>query len=281
MLDKLRVIHLYEADWNLILKYFIAHKLYKTAATQGTISTEQSGGCPNRSAIDEATKTVLLYKTCRLQRRTSGIMYNDAKACFDRVIENISNLSCMREVLPIEIAKLHNQTFKNIKYHIKHKGGIDHKPNQHSQTDPFYGVGQGSGDAGARWGLVSDCIIRAYNKQSSDAQITGPTSKLTINKKYQLFVDDSRLVALVLNGEDDTVKDILKNNTQQWEALLHATGGKLKLQKCKYCIFSWSFNSDGTVLLNDTHNVTPIQLQSSETQQLLGVARTNHHLHVL
>lgn len=196
LIDKLRVIHLYEADWNLILKYFIAHKLLKTAAHHKTIATEQSGGRPNRSAIDEATKTVMLYETCRLQRRTGGIMYNDAKACFDRIIENISNISCMREGLPIEIAKLHNQTFKNIKYYIKHRGGIGEKPNQHSDEDPFYGVGQGSGDAGTRWGLISDCIIWAYNKLSSDAKITGPISKLTINEKCQLFVDDSRLFAL-------------------------------------------------------------------------------------
>lgn len=74
-----------------------------------------------------------------------------------------------------------------------------------------------------------------------------------------------------MNNEEDIVKDTLQHNTQQWEELLHATGGKLELQKCKYCVFSWSFNDDGSVSLNDQHNITPIQLISSETQQSLEV----------
>jgi hypothetical protein len=44
LVDKLRVLHIYEADWNLILKYYWAQKLTKVACNAGTVTTEQVGG---------------------------------------------------------------------------------------------------------------------------------------------------------------------------------------------------------------------------------------------
>lgn len=52
-----------------------------------TIASEQAGGRQGRTACDEAIQTIATYETCRLQRISGGIMYNDAKACFDRIIE--------------------------------------------------------------------------------------------------------------------------------------------------------------------------------------------------
>jgi hypothetical protein len=150
------VIHLYEADWNIIINYFIAKNLLHTAINQKTTSAEQSGRRPGHSTIEEATKTIITYETCQLQHLSGGIVYNDAKACYDRIVENLSNITCICEGLPIEIAKLHAETFPRIKYFIKDKSGIATKPNGHSnQPDPFHGAGQGSGDAGARWGFGS------------------------------------------------------------------------------------------------------------------------------
>jgi hypothetical protein len=36
---------------------------------------------------------------------------------------------------------------------------------------------------------------------------------------------------------------------QWWEALLHATGGKLELDKCFYYIMHWEFDEDGNASL--------------------------------
>lgn len=86
LLTKLRVIQIYEADYNILLKFFISKQtLRHDAIKHNNISVEQAGGRPNRTAIDEALRTVVTYETCRLQRLSGGVMYNDAKACFDRI----------------------------------------------------------------------------------------------------------------------------------------------------------------------------------------------------
>jgi hypothetical protein len=119
LIDKLRVKHIYEADWNLLLKIFTSYKLTHTACQQKTETAEQAGGRIGRSASDMATTTVLTHEICRLQKLAGAIVINDAKACFDRIIENLSNLACLREGLAPELAKLHAQTGREMRYYIK------------------------------------------------------------------------------------------------------------------------------------------------------------------
>jgi hypothetical protein len=66
LITKLRVIHIYEADWSLIQRYYIAHKLSYIASNAGTISVEQAGGRPGRSSIELAINRVLTYEIIRL-----------------------------------------------------------------------------------------------------------------------------------------------------------------------------------------------------------------------
>jgi hypothetical protein len=103
-----------------------------------------------------------MFETIRLQRLSGAVLYNDAKASYDRVIENISNLALMKQGLPIEVTKLHAQTFQQLTYFIKHGLGIGDKPHSHNQPKPVYGVGQGSTDAPSRWGFLCDPLLELY-----------------------------------------------------------------------------------------------------------------------
>jgi hypothetical protein len=66
LIEKLRVIHIYEADWSLIHKYYVAHKLNHIAAKEQTSPIEQAGGRPGRSAIELAASRTLTYESIRL-----------------------------------------------------------------------------------------------------------------------------------------------------------------------------------------------------------------------
>jgi hypothetical protein len=57
---------------------------------------------------------VVTYEIICNMRLNAGVIYNNAKACYDRIIEN----------LPKKIATLHALTFCQIEYQIKHKLGI-------------------------------------------------------------------------------------------------------------------------------------------------------------
>jgi hypothetical protein len=140
--------------------------------------------------MDLAVSKTITFEIMRLQRISGAVLFNDAKACYNRIVENISNITLLREGLQINIASLHAQTFHSINYFIKHKYGVGPIPHQHNNPEPIYGVGQGSTDASARWGFISDVLIRVFNKYARDAYIYGPLSHIKINPKIAGFIDD-------------------------------------------------------------------------------------------
>lgn len=265
-LDKLRVIHLYEADWSLIQKFFVAYKLNKLASTQNTIPIDQAGGRPGRSAIELAASRVLMYETIRIQRLSGAVLYNDAKACYDRVIENVSNLALMKQGLPKPLAKLHAQTFHQIKYFIKNKLGIGDTSHSHRKPKPIYGVGQGSTDAPSRWGFVCDPLLEIYKELAADAHITSPLSNTTTNNKIAGFVDDTATLMIQHYSIMLYIIIIIQRDAQTWEKLLHTSGGRLEISKCVFALFSWTFDSWGRAILSDI-STNSVHLKSSETQQ--------------
>jgi hypothetical protein len=44
LLNKLPVIHIYDADWSLIQEFYIAHKLSNIASREKTVTAKQAGG---------------------------------------------------------------------------------------------------------------------------------------------------------------------------------------------------------------------------------------------
>jgi hypothetical protein len=96
LVEKLRVIHIYEADWNFLNRYFAAYKITKLATRELTVTSEQGGGRPGRSSAEIAVNTVITYEIIRLQRQTGAFVYHDAKACYDRIVENLANMCLMR-----------------------------------------------------------------------------------------------------------------------------------------------------------------------------------------
>jgi hypothetical protein len=267
-IEKLRVIHIYEADWNIILKYFISFSLTSKACQENTVTPEQAGGRKGRSANDMATNTILTHEICRIQQLQGAVIYNDAKSCFERIIENISNIACIREGLAPEIASLHAQTLQHMKYYINTQYGCGHSHNSHMKPDPFLGLEQGAGDSMARWGFISDALIWAYNKQAISARITAPISHQTITTNIQAFVDDSHGIIIQEHSDISDINNIIQHNMQHWESLLNAIGGKLEISKCKVVKFRWESWKNGKqrLCLYNTAQ-PPIQIRDSESKQ--------------
>jgi hypothetical protein len=232
-------------------------------------TTEQAGGRPGRSSIELAINRVITYETIRLQRLTGAVMYNNAKACYDRVVECISNMALLREGLreglPVEIAKLHAKTFHQIEYYIKHRQGLGPTPHSHNRPELIYRVGQGSTDASARWGFLSDAIIRAFSDNATDATINSPICQKYTNNKIAGFVDDTTTLLLQHKNMVPYILLKLQHDAQLLETLLFTTGGKLEITKCKFSLFTWNYNNIGRPYLLPS-NKQQLHITSSETR---------------
>jgi hypothetical protein len=263
LINKLRVIHIYEADWNYILKYFVSHQLHSRACREETVREEQTGGRAGKSAAYSATAAVITNEIICLQKLNCVTIFNDAAACFDRIIENISNLTLMREGLHPKVAKLHSQTLASAKYYIKTKMGISAKPNGHNNPAPFYGTGQGAADSMPRWCILSDLIIRLYINKAKSNNLYSPISKKQIQAIIKAYVDDTH--STFTGNSINELKFFLIHNAKLWESLLHQIGGKLEISKCKFVIYNWKYDEIGTRKLIREKSIGQITIKDSET----------------
>jgi len=84
-IDQLQTIHLYEADYNLLLKWFSSKGFILWSERAHQITNNQGGGRAGRCAINQAITKVLSYKSADTMHLRLIIVDNDAAACFDRM----------------------------------------------------------------------------------------------------------------------------------------------------------------------------------------------------
>ena len=85
-IEKLRVIHLYEADVNLLLGVLWGRRLQQHGESEGRFGQEQWGSRRHRCSIDVAILKALSYNIAELTHTMLATFDNDAKACYDRIV---------------------------------------------------------------------------------------------------------------------------------------------------------------------------------------------------
>jgi hypothetical protein len=141
----------------------------------GSTGTSRRSSRPQlHRASSKQGSDILDHET--IQHSTGSVLHNDAKACFDQIIENIGILALLAQGLPIKIARLHSQTFQQLQYHTKHKLGIGSNTHSHNHPEPIYGAGQGASNVLARWGFLCNHLIQLYKTHGLDAILQSPIS---------------------------------------------------------------------------------------------------------
>jgi len=124
----------------------------KKAEKHHCLHDSKGGGQPGCSAIDLACKKLVLYDHICITRTIAIDISKDVVQCFDQLIKACMNLSCWQQGADIQYLKLQAlMQQESFRYYVKHAQGISTEYNQHSDTDPWYGAGQGTGDSCLCW----------------------------------------------------------------------------------------------------------------------------------
>jgi hypothetical protein len=118
-IDKLRVIHLFEADYNLILKIIWSRRAVWHAHCCDVINHGQSGSRPGRRAIDVVIMKEMKYQYARFTKTNLGTIDNDAKSCYDRIICNVAMLISQYYGIPRELCNLQAENLRKTKFYIR------------------------------------------------------------------------------------------------------------------------------------------------------------------
>ena len=85
-IDKLRVIHIFDALWNLSLGIMWSKRLQQQSKKFGILNEGQWGSRSGRVSAEVVVLKMLTYEMSRLTRTDLISFDNDAKACYDRIV---------------------------------------------------------------------------------------------------------------------------------------------------------------------------------------------------
>jgi hypothetical protein len=240
-IDKIRVIHIFEADYGAIGKYIYAGKMMKQAEDMLNITNSAYGGRKGRKTHDMLLLKELKYEYPRITKTGMATFDNDATACYDRITVLLASLICRNKGVPRKVCDLLSQTLIKMIYYIQTGFGRSVDCYSSLQSTQLQGTGQGHAGSGPIWTMHFSIINDCYEEMATGTLQHDPTGKITLKQASEGFVDDAYLFVNNTNNNTETIQ----KDAQTWERLLHATGGKLSLNKCFYYNLEWKFDHEG------------------------------------
>jgi hypothetical protein len=237
-LTRLRVIHLFEADYNLFLKVIFGRRMVKNAELSDALNEQQHGSRPRRMTTDALFFARLEKDLIRQTKANSAHMDNDATGCYDRIVTSLGMIACRRLGMPEPAIRCQAETLRLMQYSVKHVYGTS--PHEYSSTEkePLFGTGQGSGASPAIWLALVVILLNSLDRMSREDEIPGldfvdPWDDFRARWRVGAFVDDTNQGILDSAGtlSLDELVEQLRRAGQMWESLLHISGGSLNLAK--------------------------------------------------
>ena len=143
-INKLRIIQLFEADFNSAPKCVLVRRLLYYSEEQGLNSTQTHGSRPGQSTHDTLNINTLTYDTARLECLQMITLFNDVAGCYDRMRHNLTTITTRRMGCPKEFALCHARVQIQVQLYIKTKAGVSPTFFQASASLNIGGLGQGN-----------------------------------------------------------------------------------------------------------------------------------------
>jgi ribonuclease HI len=272
LLHKLRIIHLIESDFNLMIGILWGRRLMKNAEKLKMLGGEQQGSREDRSAPEVLVQKQTIYSILRMARYNGATFDNDAKSCYDRIVMLVASLASQRAGMTKAACELFLSTLDKVQYHIKTNLGISEESYSTTEDRTVHGPGQGGRGSPGIWVTISCLIMECLQEKSNGIEISGPEGDEIERIFSSGFVDDVTLwtgnMMRSLQGNESAqgVLEEMETAAQWWEQLLFTTGGKLELSKCFFYLIYWVFNDEGEPrMLHPNEFPIPIEITDSET----------------
>ena len=270
-INKLRVIHLFEADYNGLIGILFNRRVLYQAEHSKLINDNQWGGRPHRQADDALMLKELTYNITVATKTTLATFDNDATGCFDRVPCTVAMLSSRRLGATKNMCRMQADTLQ----HIRHKLRTAFGTSSHSYTSnddcEIHGQGQGSRAGPPTWVFVSSLLLDCMQQLANGLHFTCPDQTTHHCRTNDAFVDDVTgyankfLHELKGNNVLHEVISTMQKDATLWNNLLRISGGKLALPKCLYYIIGWEWKQ-GKASMIHANNIQPKIILNDGTQ---------------
>ena len=132
-----------------------------------SLDENQLGCRPNCSADNVALIDEFIIEVHRLTFRNLFELQNDAKACFDRILDSHAMLHSRKFEVPDKICKIYSTILRNTKWRVHTTLGTFQNHYEHSTTTPIHGTGQGLKLSGTHWIFISVPMMRTLERKTT------------------------------------------------------------------------------------------------------------------
>ena len=286
-IHRLRIVALQESDFNQSNRLLFGRPLQHALEDAQQLPDIQHGSRASKRCHSAVLNKVLTYEIHRYRKQPLAYIENDAKGCFDRIINPL--VIIFLRVLGVSatavasLAATWEQTFHRIKtlYGISSHGYGNHP------DYILFGPGQGSTIGPFLWLLCFLLISSALSPVAPKITIQPVNGSPPIQFVGEAFVDDAGLGTNSTSGTppapvEQKIITNLQSLAQEWERLLFSTGGALNLQKCFWFLMSWrwiqgraklhtSLTLPGQLLMTSGAHPHPAEIKRIAYQDLQNV----------
>ena len=117
-INRNRVLNKYEADFNLILKFFWPRLTTNHLEICNLLGENQWGTRPHRSADNVSLIDEVINEIHRITCKPSVKLQNDATTCYDRMIYNLSTLCSCSFGVPDKVWQLQANSLNKMEYKL-------------------------------------------------------------------------------------------------------------------------------------------------------------------
>ncbi|KAI2511184.1 hypothetical protein MHU86_3149 [Fragilaria crotonensis] len=249
-INRLRIIHLFEADYNFFLKIMWGSRLVRRSVQMNLLNEGQHGSVPGRTTMDPVMLNQLTTDLSRVLKVNYVRFDNDASACFDRIIVALGMMAARRCGMPKEAVRTHATALQLMQYMVKTIHGVSSDSYSGTMMAPLFGTGQGSGASPAVWlSLVVILLNTLERVVPNRIRFKSADGNIVHERLVDAFVDDTA-IGLTDNGDLSltALVQALEKVAQTWEQLLHFSGGALNLSKCSWYVMFWNWRQGRPVL---------------------------------
>ena len=298
-INKLRIIQLFEGDFNGGLKYLLGKVFMQKMVREGRIDPNAYGSIPGKDATEAMMALQYVYDNHRILKRDLLVVFNDAAGCYDRVRPNHSELCSLRMGCARSIMKTHTKTQNDMKHLVKTASGVSKGYIKWDNIDEdmevaksiidgisvytgnIGGIGQGGGASPVEWLTVLLAMMKTYRRFAEGAEIIDPAGIYNFVMAILSYVDDNSLLKSI--KKDKSVQQVfgeISKEMEHWRNILRVTGGDLAPQKCTVTLMKWAWNpctgnpymqtekeAPGTIVLKGDLNSEEIRLKRLEINE--------------
>ena len=290
-IHRLRVIHLYEQDYNLILAVKW-RQMIRNGSNNQLLHPQQFGGVPGKDAILPTMLEEFQYEISLSSKRPLVHLDYDATACYDRIVMSFGSLASRSYGQHRSVVFINAATLEDAKYYLKTQLGVSEKFYKHCKIFPIYGSGQGAGNSPGIWCVISSVLFHAYDEKAHGATFCSPQGEIEAQVFMIGFVDDTSGSTNDFNlpKRQSPEHYIVKatKDAQRWNDVLRVSGGALEDTKCSYHFLYFDFTIDGlpylcngqigpriSIQFNNNNSPHPLkQLSAYQSHKTLGVMKS-------